>query len=86
VQEHFPNDLFLAEHRIESYLSVTMFNAEKQLIGLLSIMDEKPTSHYEHYSSILNIFAARCASEIERMNAKAQLEYKAQELKKAIKL
>ncbi len=83
IQEHFPDDLFLAENNIESYLGVPIFNAEKQLIGLLSFMDEKPISHYDHYSSILNIFAARCASEMERMNAEAQLESKAQELKKS---
>jgi signal transduction histidine kinase len=83
IQKHFPDDLFLVENNIESYLGVPIFNTEKQMIGLLSVMDEKPISHYDHYSSILNIFASRCASEMERMNAEAQLESKAQELKKS---
>lgn len=83
IQKHFPDDLFLAEHRIESHLGIPMFNAKKQLVGLLSIMDKKPISHYDHYSSILNIFAARCVSEMERMNAEVKLESKAQELKKS---
>jgi signal transduction histidine kinase len=83
IQEHFPDDLFLFENNIESYLGVPMFNAEKQLIGILSVMDKKPISHYDHFSSILNIFAARCASEMERMNAETQHDSKAQELKKS---
>lgn len=82
AQEHFPNAPFLAEHDIESYLGVPIFDAERQLVGLLSVMDEKPITHYDHYSSILDIFAARCGSEIERMDAETRLESKAQELKK----
>jgi hypothetical protein len=46
-------------------------------------MDEKPIEDYDHYHSILNIFAARCASEMERMDAESRLELKAHELKKA---
>ncbi len=83
VQKQFPDDLFLVENHIMSYLGVPMFNIEKQLIGLVSVMDEKHIPHYDHYSSILNIFAARCASELERLNAEAQLESKVQELKKS---
>lgn len=83
VQEHFPNDLLLVEHGIESYIGMPIFDTENQLIGLVSIMDEKPITYYAHYSSILNIIASRCGSEIERMDAKARLESKTLELSKS---
>ena len=46
-------------------------------------MDEKPIEDFDHYHSILNIFAARCSSEIERMDAEAQLKLKTRELEKS---
>lgn len=83
VQESFSNDLFLVEHNILSYLGVPIFNIKNQLIGLIAVMGETLIPRYEHYWSILNIFAPRCASELERMHAETQLESKAQELKKS---
>ena len=46
-------------------------------------MDEKPIEDFDYYHSILNIFAARCSSEIERMDAEAQLKLKTRELEKS---
>ena len=46
-------------------------------------MDEKPIEDFDHYRSILNIFTARCSSEIERMDAEAQLKLKTRELEKS---
>jgi len=63
---------------IHSYLGVPLLNLEKQPFGVLSVMDEKPIEDFDHYHSILNIFAARCSSEIERMDAEAQLGGEAQ--------
>jgi hypothetical protein len=60
-----------------------MFNIKKKLVCLLSIMEEKLISHYDHYSSILNIFSARFGSEMERMNSETPLKSKALELKKS---
>jgi signal transduction histidine kinase len=83
VQEYFPNDSYLVEQGIESYLGVSMLNSEKKLLGLISVMDEKPIEDFDHYHSILKIFAARCSSEIERMDAEAQLKLKTLELEKS---
>jgi len=83
VQKYFPDINYLAEHGIESYLGVPLINSEKQVFGLLSLLDDKPITHFDHYHSILNIFAARCASEMERMDAEAQLQIKARELEKS---
>ena len=68
---------------IHSYLGVPLLNLEKQPFGVLSVMDEKPIEDFDHYHSILNIFAARCSSEIERMDAEAQLKLKTRELEKS---
>ena len=46
-------------------------------------MDEKPIQDHEHLYPVLNIFAARCSSEIEHMDVEVQLKIKTQELKKS---
>lgn len=83
IQKIFTKDKFLVDWNIHSYLGVPLINSEQQPIGLLSLMDDKPLVHYDHYHSILNIFAARCVSEIERMNAEFQLKTKTLELVKS---
>jgi signal transduction histidine kinase len=83
VQKYFPHDRYLLDLGIHSYLGVPLLNREKQPFGVLSIMDENPIEDHDHYHSILNILAARCASEIERMDAEAQLKIKTQELEKS---
>jgi signal transduction histidine kinase len=83
VQTYFPYDQCLVDWGIHSYLGVPLLNLEKQPFGVLSVMDEKPIEDFDHYHSILNIFAARCSSEIERMDAEAQLKLKTRELEKS---
>ena len=80
VQKYFPDDKHLADLDIHSYLGVPLVGSSKQVFGVLSIMDDKPLVHHEHYHSILNIFAARCTSELERMATEAKLAQKTQEL------
>jgi signal transduction histidine kinase len=83
VQTHYPNNPFLFDWDIHSCLSVPLLSADKQPFGVLSVMDDKPIPHYDHYHSILKIFAARCASELERIDIEARLKCKTQELEKS---
>jgi signal transduction histidine kinase len=83
VQKYFPQDQYLTDWGIHSYLGVPLLNLEKQPFGVLSVMDEKPIEDHDHYHSILNIFASRCSSEIERMDAESQLKLKSLELEKS---
>jgi signal transduction histidine kinase len=83
VQKYFPNSKYLADWGIQSYLGVPLLNLEKKTFGVLSIMDENPIEDHDHYQSILNILASRCASEIERMDVETQLKLKTNELEKS---
>ncbi len=83
VQKHFPSNQFLFDWGVHSCLCVPLLNADTHPFGVLSVMDDKPIPHYDHYHSILKIFAARCASELERMDIEARLKRKTQELEKS---
>ena len=66
VQQHFPGNTLLVEAEAESYLGVTLKDSAGHTIGHLFVMDKKPLRDDARALSILNIFAARAASEVER--------------------
>ncbi|MGB7442974.1 MAG: PAS domain-containing protein [Coleofasciculaceae cyanobacterium] len=66
VQERFPEDKFLVEAAIESYLGIPLIDSTGEVIGLLAVMDCSPLKNNSDKESILRIFAARAEAELER--------------------
>ncbi|MEM9817644.1 MAG: PAS domain S-box protein [Cyanobacteria bacterium P01_D01_bin.6] len=73
VEHDFPNDKFLSERGITSYLSVALQNIQGNNIGVLCIFDTKPIQDLPRAEQILRVFAARATAELERQQAEAQL-------------
>jgi diguanylate cyclase (GGDEF)-like protein/PAS domain S-box-containing protein len=73
VAELFPEDRLLAEHRIESYLAIPLFGSDGRPLGHMGVMDTSPWAEEMPAISILRIFAARAAAEIERQLAEDAL-------------
>lgn len=65
VQSHFPQDTMLANLGIESYLGMPLFDHTGSIIGLLSVLDVHPMTNGRQKLSIMKIFAARAAAELE---------------------
>jgi formate hydrogenlyase transcriptional activator len=84
VQEIFPKDKALADLHAVSYMGVPLFNSSGQLIGSLCIIDNKPLTDEDRARSIMEIFAARAAAEIERKRAEDSLRESDEELKRAL--
>jgi formate hydrogenlyase transcriptional activator len=74
VQEIFPQCSPLADLNAVSYMGAPLFNSKRQLIGNLCILDSKPLGNEQRAKSILEIFAARAAAEIERKHAEEELK------------
>jgi formate hydrogenlyase transcriptional activator len=74
VQEMFPQCSALADLSAVSYMGAPLFNSTRQLIGNLCIIDNKPFGNEQRAKSILEIFAARAAAEIERKHAEEELK------------
>lgn len=66
VQEEFPNDAYLKDFDIESYIGIPLFDASGKAIGHLAVMDTKPLQNVELTKSILKIFSTRAGAELER--------------------
>ncbi len=66
VRKLFPDDRSLAELQAECFAGVPLFGSIGQPLGLLAVMDRKPLRNRETLESLLQILAARAATEIER--------------------
>lgn len=73
VQAAFPQDLYLQNLGIESYLGVALTGASGQPLGILSVMSRSPMNSTSSAEAILRIFASRVSSELERRRAERAL-------------
>jgi len=71
VSEQFPDDAALARRGISGYAGTSLFDAEGKAIGILVALTRKPIERKEYFVSLLEIFAARAAAEVERARADA---------------
>ncbi len=73
VWQLFPEDRWLEKTRIESYIAVPLFDREHRPLGHMAVMSTSPVADDLPALSILKIFAARAAVEIERKLTEAAL-------------
>lgn len=73
VRELFPDDHALAAMAVECYLGVALFSSDGKPIGLIAVMNDRPLEDPAYAQSILQVFASRVASELERLQIEAQL-------------
>jgi diguanylate cyclase (GGDEF)-like protein/PAS domain S-box-containing protein len=69
----FPEDRWVVETRIESYIGVPLFDRAGRPLGHMAVMSTQPLPEDLPAMSILKIFAARASAEIERKLAEEAL-------------
>ena len=73
VAELFPEDRDLFNFGAVSYLGVPLFNAARRVIGHLVVFDDKRMPDDPRALSVVEIFAARAGSELEREQAQREV-------------
>jgi PAS domain S-box-containing protein len=73
VQARFPLDHMLVDIGAESYVGTPLFDSTGRALGLLVVMDQAPIANPNFAESVLQIFAARAAAELERTRAEQAL-------------
>lgn len=73
AQQLFPEDQLLVEMGIEGYIGTPLFDAQGQPLGLIVVLDTKPLKHIEQMQEMLEIFAARAGSELQRRRAETHI-------------
>lgn len=69
----YPDDEMLVQMGIESYYGAPLTSSEKEVIGIVSVMDTKPMQLTRWSAPILAVFATRMAVELERKFATENL-------------
>ncbi|MBW4674475.1 MAG: AAA family ATPase [Desmonostoc geniculatum HA4340-LM1] len=85
VQQIFPEDLDLVAMQADSYLGISLKNANGDPIGNLCILDVQPLSDRRRIEVILDVFAARAGAELERKRAIEALHQLNQSLETRVK-
>ncbi len=73
VQSRFPEDLWLREHGVASYMAVPLSDSTGKALGHMGVMHDGPMDASLPLESILRIFAARAGAELERLTAEEAL-------------
>ena len=71
VAQQFPLDAGLARNGIEGYVGTSLHAADGTALGVLVVMHRKPIERAQFWASLIEIFGARAAAEIERARAEA---------------
>ena len=80
IQSLFPEDKDLVSLEAEGYLGTPLCDGSGKVLGHLAVMDTKPMTATSAEISILKIFAARAAAELERVRAQRDADRRNQEL------
>jgi PAS domain S-box-containing protein len=73
LQQRFPADTMLVDLGVESYIGVPLRDAEERVLGHLAVMHTEPMEEDSRALAIFQIFAARAAAELERLQADQRL-------------
>lgn len=74
LQRLFPKDATLAELEAESYLGLPLRDTDDRVLGHIGVMDVLPMRGTARDRAIVDIFAARARSELERRRAELDLK------------
>ena len=74
LRELYPHVQLIQTIGVESYCGVPVVNSSGQVLGHLAVMDSKPMPDERLVSWVLDIFASRASTEIERLRMEAKIK------------
>ena len=83
VAGRYPDAPVLRELGAQGYVGQQLCNADGEPLGLIFVLFREPLHQAGFITSMLQIFAARAAAEIQRQQAEARIRYQASLLDKA---
>jgi diguanylate cyclase (GGDEF)-like protein/PAS domain S-box-containing protein len=72
VQSSFPEDQFLVDLGIQSYLGIALHAVSGQALGLLAVLHDQPLPAFDLARNLLSIVAARAGAELERLQMEGE--------------
>lgn len=78
VQAQFPDDEWLGEEGIESYIGAALISSAGEVMGILSAFSQLPIQNLECVTACFDMVVARTAAELERTQTEEKLRELAQ--------
>ncbi len=87
IQADYPKDTLLVDMQAESYIGIPMIATDGQTLGILSAIDTKPIDENKRLLalSLLSIFAARGAAELQHQERESLLEARVEQRTEALR-
>lgn len=73
LQQRFPQAHQLTEMGVHCYLGVPLLNSQGETMGTLCVAHDQPLNYPQEAETVMTIFAARAAAELQRQRAEATL-------------
>ena len=73
VQQKFPDDQLLVDMGVDSYIGTPLFDSSGEPAGLIVVLDSKPMQDIVKKQPVMEIFAARAGTELERQQIEDEL-------------
>ena len=80
IQKRFPLAHMMAKMNVEGYAGTPLFDSSGGWLGIMAVMYRKPIKNVQTVESLIKIFAARAASELERKLAENELRKAKEEI------
>ncbi|MEX1139469.1 MAG: PAS domain S-box protein [Bacteroidota bacterium] len=84
--DRHPNDLVLRSWNIQAFVGVPMFDSRREVIGIVSLLDEQAHEFSDHEKRIISVIAQRLASELEMLLRRKREEQLSEQLAQSQKM
>lgn len=79
AQREFPDNPFLRNLGLESFVGSAMVDVNNEPIGLIAVLDDKPMDNVKQMLEVVNIFVSRASTELHRLEAEQRIRKMAYE-------
>lgn len=86
IQTLFPNDACLIEMGANSYLGAPLFDENGKPSGILAVLNDGPIAHVRNAQNLIQIFASRASSELQRQETLDALRKSEEKLRHSQKM
>jgi transcriptional regulator with GAF, ATPase, and Fis domain len=74
VRAQYPDDRSLRDRGAVGYVGVPLLDLDRRVLGHLAVLDTNPLPQELRAQALVRIFAARAATELQRMRAESQVQ------------
>lgn len=73
IRKVYPNSEIFIDYGLDSYLGKALLNSDREVIGVLALMDERPQGNGPLGKALFQIFADRIENELSKLKTENQL-------------